>query len=168
MNEPLRHVPRVLVATVTAGRGRDREGAVKAICDEVAAAGFVLVRCVYVNGEPHFIEQLVSNVSNANEADAIVLLGGTGLGPHDNTCEALEGFLGHKMEGFGEAYRQMLREELGSASLLARAMAGVYNQCLVFAMTGRPQHVQRAMKTLVVPTLADAVDLATGRSRTLA
>jgi molybdenum cofactor biosynthesis protein B len=158
----------VLVATVTSGRGRDREGAVKAVVDEIAAAAFVHVRSVYVNGEMHFIEQLVSNVSNANEADAIVLLGGTGLGPGDNTCEALEAFVGHKMEGFGEAYRALLREELGPSALLARATAGVYNQCLVFAMTGRPQHVHRAMKALVVPTLADAVELATGRSRTLA
>jgi molybdenum cofactor biosynthesis protein B len=168
MNEPLRHVPRVLVATVTASRGRDREGPLKAVLDEIAAASFVLVRSVYVNGEPHFIEQLVSNVSNSNEADAIVLIGGTGLGPHDKTCEALDAFLGHKMEGFGEAYRQLLRDEIGPSALLARATAGVYNQCLVFAMTGRTQHVQRAMKNLIVPTLVDAVDLATGRSRTLA
>jgi molybdopterin biosynthesis enzyme MoaB len=50
---------------------------------------------------------------------------------------------------------------------MARAKAGVYNQCLVFAMTGRLVDVRRAMQTIVLPTLSEAVQLATGKLRAM-
>jgi len=164
MSEHQRSAPRVLVAAVTPLRSRSIEELAKVAVDEVRAAGFILVRTVVVKGEPQFIQQLVSHVSNDNEADAVLMLGGTGIGPRDITCEALDGFLERRIEGFGEAYRRMLREEFNAASgaLLSRATAGVYNQCIVFALTGEATHVRRAIQTLIVPTLPDAVDIATG------
>jgi molybdenum cofactor biosynthesis protein B len=162
-----RPVPRVLVGAVMSVKSRTLEELGKLVAEEVRAAHLTLVRSVIVNGEPQFIQQLVSNVSNANEADAIVLVGGTGFGPRDTTVEAIDAFVERRMEGFGDEFRHMLRHELGFGphSWLARATAGVYNQCLVFAMTGRPGDVQRAMQTIIVPTLSDAVELATGRMR---
>lgn len=167
MNEAQRPVLRVLVGAVMAARSRTLEELAKTVADEVRAAPLQLVRSVVVKGEAQFIQQLVSNVSNDNEADAIILVGGTGFGPRDNTCEAIEEFVERRIEGFGEAYRRILREEceFGPHAMLSRAAAGVYNQCLVFAMTGRQQDVKRAMQTLIVPTLSDAVELATGRMR---
>jgi len=141
----------------------------KIAAEEVRAAHLNLVRSVIVNGEAQFIQQLVSNVSNSNEADAIVLVGGTGFGPRDTTCEAIDSFVERRIEGFGDEFRHLLRVEMeiGSHSWLSRATAGVYNQCLVFAMTGRARDIKRAMQTIVVPTLSDAVELATGRMRTV-
>jgi molybdenum cofactor biosynthesis protein B len=167
MSEDKRPPVRVLVGAVMSARSRTLEETAKSVADEVRAASFHLVRSVVVKGEAQFIQQLVSHVSNDNEADAIVLVGGTGFGPHDDTCEAIDRFVERRIEGFGEAYRRLLREELdlGPLALLSRASAGVYNQCLVFAMTGRVADVRRAMQALVVPTLSVAVDLATGRTR---
>ncbi len=123
------------------------------------------MRSVVVNGEPHFIQQLVSNVSNSNEADVIILVGGTGFGPRDFTCDALDTFLERHIEGFGEAYRQLLRDEFtaGARAVLARATAGVYNRCLVFALPRNASPLRRAMQLLVIPTLVEAVQLAAGR-----
>jgi molybdenum cofactor synthesis domain-containing protein len=141
----------------------------KIVAEEARAAGCTVIRSVVVNGAVEFIRQLVSNVSNDNEADAIVLVGGTGFGPKDSAVEALDGFLERQMEGFAQSYRHLLRDEmgLGAKSLLVRAMAGVYNKCVVFAMTGRSQDVRRAMQVLVLPTLSDAIELANGRMRAL-
>ncbi len=160
-------VARILVATVTVGRVRALDELAKMVIDEFHPDQASFVRGVVVKGEPEFIQQLVSNVANDNEADAIIMLGGTGFGPRDGTCEALDRFFERRIEGFGEAYRRLLREEfdLGPAALLARATAGVYNQCLVFALTGQPDQVRRAIQQLVVPTLSDAVRLATGDMR---
>ncbi len=160
-------VPRVLVGAVMSVKSRTIEELGKAVAEEVRAAKLELVRSVVVNGEAQFIQQLVSHVSNDNEADAIILVGGTGFGPRDSTCEAIDGYVERRIEGFGEAFRHMLREELefGGHAWLSRATAGIYNQCVVFAMTGRVGDVRRAMQRLVVPTLQDAVGLATGRLR---
>jgi molybdenum cofactor biosynthesis protein B len=157
--------PRVLVAAVMQARSGIIESLAKVVTDEVQKAGLVLVRNVVVNGERRYIQQLVSNVSNANEADAIVMVGGVGIGPRDDTCEAIDSFIERRIEGFGEAYRRLLTAEIGVRAFLARATAGVYNQCLVFAMTGRETDVRRAMEELVLPTLPKAVELATGRRR---
>jgi molybdenum cofactor synthesis domain-containing protein len=164
-----RPIPRLLVGAVTAQRSRRTDEMAKIVAEEARAGGCTLVRSVVVNGAPQFIQQLVSNVSNDNEADAIVLVGGAGFGPKDSVCEALDEFVERQIEGFAQAYRNLLREEmgLGARSLLVRATAGVYNKCLVFALTGRPQDVRRAMQVLILPTMSDAVELANGRMRGL-
>jgi molybdopterin adenylyltransferase len=167
MPEANRPVPRVLVGAVMTVRSRTIEELGKAAAEVIRAGGFTLVRSVIVNGEAQFIQQLISNVSNDNEADAILLTGGTGFGPRDAACEAIDSFVGRRIEGFDQAFRHLLRDHLGHGahSWLARATAGVYNQCLVFALTGRPADVTAAIQTLIVPTLSDAVELATGRMR---
>src|SRR5580704_15511600 len=100
-----RPVPRVLVGAVMVVKSQTVMELGKVVAEEVQAAGFKLVRSVVVNGEGEFIQQLVSNVSNDNEADAIILVGGTGIGPRDSACEALDGFVERQIEGFAEAYR---------------------------------------------------------------
>ena len=157
---------RVVVATVAAGRASlPPEDPARPVVEEVKEAKFTFVRSVVVNGEPHFIQQLVSNVSNSNEADVIIMVGGTGFGPRDFTCEALDSFLERHIEGFGEAYRRMLHDEfrVGVGAMLARATAGVYNRCLVFALPRNSGRLRRAMQLLVIPTLAEAMQLAAGR-----
>jgi molybdopterin adenylyltransferase len=167
MSEPERLTPRVLVATVTAYRSRTLEELSRSVTDDIRAA-FTLIRSVIVKGDPQFIQQLISNVATGNEADAILMIGGTGFGPLDHTCDAIDRFVERRIEGFGEAYRRLLRDEfeVGPQALLARATAGVYSQCVVFALSGQPTQVRRAIETLVVPTLPDAIELATGRMRT--
>jgi molybdopterin biosynthesis enzyme MoaB len=159
--------PRVLVGAVSQGRSRTLEELSAAACDEIRAGGCKLVRSVTVNYEAQFIQQLVSNVSNENEADAIILLGGTGFGARDHSCEAVNAFVERRIEGFAGAYRRLLESELdfGPHAWLVRATAGVYNQCLVFAMSGRLKDIRRAMQKLIVPTLPEAVALATGKLR---
>jgi molybdenum cofactor biosynthesis protein B len=157
-------VPRVTVATVALGRTSAREDAPKVVVDELQAARFVFVRGVTVNREKQFIAQLVSTIANSNEADAIILVGGVGMGPRDFTCEAIDELADRKIEGFGEAYRRLLRDDLagGVHTILTRASAIVCNKCVVIAL---PRHVlalRMAMRTLVVPTLAEAVRMATG------
>jgi molybdopterin biosynthesis enzyme MoaB len=84
------------------------------------------------------------------------------------TSEAIDTFVERRIEGFGEAFRHMLRTEMDCSRVawLFRATAGVYNQCVVFALTGRGSDVKRAVQRLIVPALSDAVELATGRMRT--
>jgi molybdenum cofactor biosynthesis protein B len=168
MAEEKHVVPRVLVAAVMSGGvGRALDAVAKGAADEIREAKFHYVRTVVANGEPQFIQQLVSQVSNDNQADVILMIGGTGIGARDRTCEAVDAFVEHRIEGFGEAFRRMLADEFeaGPSALLARATAGVYNQCVVFAMTGPLPHIRRAVQKLVVPTLDDAVAQATGRVR---
>jgi molybdenum cofactor biosynthesis protein B len=160
-------VPRIVVATVSLGRSSVKDDVVSMVVEELEAARFQFVRGVTVNREKQFIQQLVSHVANSNEADAVVLIGGAGIGPRDETCEAVDDLADHKIEGFGEAYRRLLRDELnaGMSALLSRATAGVCNKCVVFALPRQPEPLRRAIRSLVVPTLAQAVRVAAGAGR---
>jgi molybdenum cofactor biosynthesis protein B len=155
------------VGAVMQQKSRTIEELARVAVEEVRGAGFTVVRSVVVHPDAQIIKQLVENISNDNEADVILLFGGAGFGPKDYACDAVNEFVERRIEGFGQAYRRLLVDEMdfGPHSWMVRATAGVYNQCLVFVMAGRPRDVQRAMQTLILPTLSDAVALATGRMR---
>ncbi|MFO0922214.1 MAG: molybdenum cofactor biosynthesis protein B [Pirellulales bacterium] len=91
------------------------------------------------------------------EVDAILLTGGTGLGPRDVTFEALAPLLEQTIPGFGELFRMLSYAEIGAASMLSRAFAGVCKHTLLFALPGSPAAVQLAMEKLVLPELPHLV-----------
>jgi molybdenum cofactor biosynthesis protein B len=158
---------RVITGNVVPVHGRLRsaeEALAKSVGEEIVRAGFSLERHVVVRGDAVHLRELVQLLSNENQADVVILLGGTGFGPHDTVCEGLEPFFERRIEGFAEAYRRMLRSDHGVHSMLARATAGVFNQCVVFALTGRAEDVRMAVQVLIAPTAIAASDLAYGRA----
>lgn len=166
MSDASRPKLRVITGNVVSAQGRLRsvdEALAKSVGHEVTNAGFTLERNVVVRGEAAHLRELVQLLSNENQADAVILVGGTGFGPHDAVCEALDPFFEKRIEGFAEAYRRTLRTDHGVHAMLARATAGVFNQCVVFALTGRPEDVLVAVQVLITPTLTAAIDLANGR-----
>ncbi len=176
MTESMTDVRRFVVATVAGGRASVKDDVAQIVSDEVNATevAFVshikvnrLVRSVTVNREARYIEQLVMQIANNNEADVVVLIGGVGIGPRDYTCETVDRLVNHRIEGFGESFRRMLREDLnvGPEALLARAAAGIYNQCVVVALPRQVDPLRRAMQTLVLPIAGIAVRTAVGRIR---
>ena len=156
---------RVLTGCVADRRTRviDEIGAL--LREELQKGGFDVVRHVVVKGEPQHVQALVSNVATGNEADAIILIGGTGFGPRDHVCEALDAVFERHIEGFGEAYRRLLRNDIGLQAMLVRAAAGVFDQCVVFALAGRNEDVRLAIEVLINPMLSEAVDSAVGRAK---
>jgi molybdenum cofactor biosynthesis protein B len=155
---------RCLVATVALGRASVRDDLAQIVVDELRAASFVVSRSLTVHREKQFIEQLVSNAASSNEADVIILIGGVGVGPRDYTCEAVDELVDRRVEGFGEAYRRVVLEG-GDATgaVLTRATAGVCNQCVVVAIPRQTAAtIRRAMTSLVIPFLPEAVRIAAG------
>jgi molybdenum cofactor biosynthesis protein B len=155
---------RVLTVTVSDTRKRETDDAGKALDRGLTAGGFQVVRHVIVRDEPTFIRDLVRSAATANEAEAIILSGGTGITPRDNTFEALEAIFEKRIDGFGEAFRRISFDEFGPHAILSRATAGVVNECVVFSLPGSTKAVTLGVTRLIVPILRHAVDLASGRS----
>lgn len=84
---------------------------------------------------------------------AILVIGGTGVGPSDQTIEAIERIIDKRLDGFAEAFQRLAGEQMGPQALLLRAMAGVIGQCLVFAIPGNPGAVHLATTKLLLPLL---------------
>jgi molybdopterin adenylyltransferase len=164
MTQRLPPIPRVIVATVTVGRGSVQEDLPGIATEELKSAGLIQMRGVTVNREKEFIQQLILSIGSRNEADALILIGGVGIGPRDYTCEAVDGMVDQRIEGFGEACRELMRTErnAGAGALLLRATAGVYSKCLVFALPRQPEPVRLALRKLIIPTLANALRIVVG------
>jgi molybdenum cofactor biosynthesis protein B len=156
---------RILTVTVSDSRKRaagDEGG--KRLDDQLRAAGFTIVRHVIVRDEPEFIQELVRAASNDNEADAVVLTGGTGITPRDQTFEALESLYDKRIDGFGEVFRQLSFAQMGPHAIFSRATAGIVNQCVVYSLPGSTRAVELGVRDLVIPTIEHAIELATGRA----
>jgi len=93
----------------------------------------------------------------AKLADAIITNGGTGLAPRDVTIETIEPKLEKVLPGFGELFRMLGHERIGSAAMMSRALAGVYKGALIFCLPGSPDAVSLAMEGLILPELGHAV-----------
>jgi molybdenum cofactor biosynthesis protein B len=94
--------------------------------------------------------------------DAVVVNGGTGLAPRDTTYEAIVALLDKRLDGFGELFRMLSYQQVGSAAMLSRAAAGVARGKVVFSLPGAPAAVELAMQKLVLPELGHIVHLVTG------
>jgi molybdenum cofactor biosynthesis protein B len=154
---------RVLTVTISDLRKRHQDEAGKRLDAELTAAGFSIVRHAVIADEPSFIQDLVRSTATNNEADAIVLTGGTGINPRDQTYEALEAIYEKRIEGFGEAFRRLAFDAMGPRAMYFRASAGVFNQCPIFSVPGSAQSVVLCVRQLLVPTLTAAVEMAMGR-----
>lgn len=84
-------------------------------------------------------------------ANCIIINGGTGLTFDDCTIEAVAPLLEKKIDGFGEFFRMKSIQEIGTASMLSRAIAGVIYGKVVFCIPGSTPAVTLAMKELILP-----------------
>ena len=86
----------------------------------------------------------------ANESiQVIITTGGTGFTGRDSTPEALEPLFDKKIDGFGELFRQISFEEIGSSTIQSRAVAGIANGTLIFSLPGSSNAVKTAWQEIL-------------------
>lgn len=110
-----------------------------------------------VPDEPDRIGPLCQTLAQNTEVDGIILTGGTGIAPRDTTYDAIAALLEKTLPGFGEIFRQLSFQEMGSRAIASRAVAGVYQSTLVFSLPGSSNAVTLAMKALILPELPHLV-----------
>ncbi len=148
----------VAVAVVTAsdsrGEAEDTSGAY--LREQAAAAGHPIVFYRVVKDEP---EAIRAALAEAEAAGARVLLvnGGTGIAARDRTYEAVAALLEKRLDGFGELFRMLSFDEVGSAAMMSRAVAGVWRGCALFSMPGSTAAVRLAWEKLIAPELSHLV-----------
>ena len=91
------------------------------------------------------------------KANCIIFNGGTGLTHDDCTIEAISPLLEKKIDGFGEIFRLKSIQQIGTAAMLSRAVAGICNGKAVFCIPGSTPAVTLAMKELIVPEIAHII-----------
>lgn len=111
---------------------------------------------VYYDVLPDEEDKIYEGISKAlsTDADFIITSGGTGLTKNDVTVEVVSKLLNKEMQGFGELFRLKSYEEIGTAAVLSRAIAGVINQKAIFCLPGSPAAVKLAITGIIMPEIA--------------
>ncbi|MCW4034488.1 MAG: MogA/MoaB family molybdenum cofactor biosynthesis protein [Candidatus Bathyarchaeota archaeon] len=98
------------------------------------------------------IGKYVSKAIATPEVDAIIICGGTGVSITDVTIETVRPMMIKTLPGFGELFRKLSYDEIGSAAIMTRALAGVTDQGkVVFCIPGSPNAVKLVMTKLILP-----------------
>jgi molybdopterin adenylyltransferase len=114
--------------------------------------------------DPAQIRSLLAELSARTDIQAIILNGGTGVSRRDNTFDAVSGALTKTLPGFGEIFRMLSYQSIGSGAILSRATAGILvtpppdsRHVVVFSIPGSPNAVDLAMTRLILPELSHLV-----------
>ncbi|MBA4104135.1 MAG: molybdenum cofactor biosynthesis protein [Pirellula sp.] len=148
----------VVTVSDTRTAADDRSGDL--IAELLAAAGHAVAARSIVPDEPSAVAALVRELAARPEIAAILLTGGTGVAPRDQTPEAVAALFTKELPGFGELFRVLSYQEIGAAAMLSRACAGMVDRTVVFLMPGSTAGVRLAMERLIVPELGHLVKLA--------
>jgi len=93
------------------------------------------------------------------EFDGVIINGGTGIAARDSTIEAIRPLIDKELEGFGELFRALSYQEIGSAAFLSRALAGISEGKIIVALPGSPNACRLAMEKLILPELGHMAHL---------
>lgn len=141
----------VAVLTVSSTRTRENDTSgqkIKALLEEAG------VKTGYYTIIPDEEEAIRRELLEAfRSCNCVILNGGTGLTPDDCTIEAVAPLLEKKIDGFGELFRVKSLEEIGTAAMLSRALAGISGGKAVFCIPGSTPAVTLATRDLILPEL---------------
>ncbi|MEK6631124.1 MAG: molybdopterin-binding protein, partial [Acidobacteriota bacterium] len=91
------------------------------------------------------------------DVQVVITTGGTGITSRDTTYEAITSLLDKKLDGFGELFRMISYQEIGSAAMLSRAVGGMAKGKIILSLPGSEAAVRLAMTKLILPELGHLV-----------
>src|SRR5690625_2615806 len=146
------------VITVSDTRNKDTDKSGKLMIDLLTGSSHQVNEYVIIPDDKHVIQQTISAAIHRKDIEAVIVTGGTGISERDVTIEAIQPLFHKELPGFGELFRLLSYQlDIGSASMLSRAIAGVTNHRIIFSVPGSTGAVKLAMEKLILPELRHAV-----------
>jgi molybdenum cofactor biosynthesis protein B len=143
------------VITVSTTRTIDTDTSGKTITTLLAEKSIPLRHYTIV---PDHIDAIRNELFIAlKKANCIIITGGTGLTHDDCTIEAVSPLFEKKIEGFGEFFRMKSIQQIGTTSMLSRAVAGIIDKKAVFCIPGSTPAVTLATTELILPEIAHII-----------
>ena len=145
-------VPTAIV-TVSDTRTLDSDTGGQLVEELLRSAGQTVSGRRIVKDEPEAIRAALLAALADPGSRAVVFTGGTGIAPRDVTPDTVEPLLERVIPGFGELFRMLSYQDIGSAALLSRALAGLTGGKVVFVIPGSRGAVRLALEKLILPEL---------------
>ncbi|MFD1739336.1 molybdenum cofactor biosynthesis protein B [Bacillus salitolerans] len=146
------------IITVSDTRSIDTDKSGRLIYQLMEKHGHTILDYVIVKDEMEFIHIEIAKACENPDIDVVLINGGTGIAKRDVTIETVLRIIEKEIVGFGELFRMLsYTEDIGSAAILSRAIAGVYRDTAIFSMPGSSGAVRLAMEKLILPELHHVV-----------
>lgn len=126
----------IAVLTISDSRTLDNDTSGDLLVERLKGDGHLLAHRQLIPDNVYQIRATVSNWIADNTTDVVLTTGGTGFTGRDSTPEALLPLFDKIIDGFGELFRQISYEEINSSTIQSRAVAGIANATLIFAVPG--------------------------------
>lgn len=148
---------RIGVISVSTSRTLEEDKSGHWIAKRVRKEGHVIVSHEVVPDQTYAITAALRGCMEANAPHAVLVTGGTGIADKDVTIEAVKPLLDKELTAFAALFAQLSFEEIDSAALMSRAVAGVVGKTAVFCMPGSLKACKLACKALIFPELGHIV-----------
>ncbi len=142
------------IITLSDTRNEETDKSGKLIRESAEAAGHRVARYAIVSDDVEKIDAELAAAIDDSAVDVIVSNGGTGISVRDSAYEVITGKLQKRLDGFGELFRSLSYEEIGAAAMLSRAVGGIANGKVVFALPGSTNAVRLGLEKLILPQVA--------------
>jgi molybdenum cofactor biosynthesis protein B len=141
------------VLTVSDTRNADNDTSGDYLRDALTAAGHRLHTRTLVRDDRYALRAIVSAWIADAAVNGILITGGTGFTGRDSTPEAIAPLLDKQMPGFGEMFRVLSYDEIGTSTLQSRAFAGLANDKFIFCLPGSTSACRTAWEKLICKQL---------------
>jgi molybdenum cofactor biosynthesis protein B len=150
----------VAVVTVSSSRGADEDPAGDYVAAAFREAGHEVAVRELIPDDYDSVQGTVDRLARRKDTDAVVTTGGTGVTPDDVTPEAVRGLFAKRLPGFGELFRRLSYEEIGTRTIGSRATAGVVSATPVFCLPGSENAVRLGVDEVILAEVGHLVGLA--------
>lgn len=154
------HAPRsvgCMIITCSDTRTPDTDTSGQLIRKLLKENGHTIAAYYLVKDEPAQIKARITEGVANDSVQAIIINGGTGISRRDSTFEAVDAMLEKRLDGFGEVFRFLTYQDIGSPAIMSRATAGIINGRVLFSTPGSENAVRLAMEKLILPELGHLV-----------
>ena len=144
---------KIMVVTISDTRTFETDKSGRLMCELLSKNYFEIIRYEIIKDEQVGINSALIE----GKADVMGTNGGTGMANREVTVEVVDEVIDKPIPGFGELFRMLSYEEIGSASMLSRAVAGIAKGTVIFSIPGSTGAVKLAMEKLILPELVHIV-----------
>ncbi len=145
------------VITVSDTRSLQTDTGGQTAVDLLRGAGHQVLLREIIPDEPQPMHELLTTLRDRDDIEAVLMTGGTGLGSRDQTYETVGRLIDKPLPGYGELFRMLSYEEIGTAAMLSRATGGLAGRTVVLTMPGSRAAVRLAVEKIILPELGHMV-----------
>lgn len=149
------------VLTISDSRTELDDESGKLIRQKLSQSGHRVMFYSILKNEADSIKKKIHELLRQQELQVIITSGGTGVSHRDITVETIAPILEKKLDGFGQLFRFLSYQEIGTAAIMSRAFAGVAEGKVILCLPGSPGAANLAMDKIILPEIGHMVREAT-------